>query len=201
MSIITAVAGSRAAVGALSFAAVGALALASGGYFATSWGWATLTFAAVAIASLQLSARTRLMPLELAALGALAGVSAWIALATVWSESLPLSLVELERSFVPLAALAAALLVARRETAPALALGVLSAAVVLAAWGLVADVSRPLGYANALAAVCAVGIVLAAGAAVEWRKPPVVAACSGAVILFAACIERSESRAAWLALA
>ena len=48
MSIITAVAGSRAAVGALSFAAVGALALASGGYFATSWGWATLAFAAAA---------------------------------------------------------------------------------------------------------------------------------------------------------
>jgi hypothetical protein len=193
--------GTAGAVAFLSCAAVGGLAFADGGYFATSWGWATLAFAAVAIVSVQLRTETRLVPLELAAVCALAGTTVWIALSAAWSKSVPVTVAELERSFVPLTALAAALLVARRATASSLALGVLGAAIGLGIWGLAADTGRPLGYANALAALCAMGILLAAGAALEWRRPLVLAICVGALLVFVGVIERSQSRAAWLALA
>jgi O-antigen ligase len=192
--------GTHALPGVFAFAAVSSLAAAEGGYFPTSWGWATFVLASVCIAVLLLRRRVALGPLEVVSLAALAGLTAWIMLSLLWTESVPLTILEAERSLVPLAGLAAALFVCRRTAAPALAAGVFAAAVALALVALLAGVDEPLGYANALALVCVIGTVLAVGWALGRRDRVSFAAVPSAV-LFLVVIERTDSRAAWLALA
>jgi hypothetical protein len=120
-----------------------------------------------------------------------------------------LTALEPQRTLVALAALAAALLWVERALVPALLAGVLGGCLVLCAWNLAARGgagegsgadAAPVGYANGLALLAAVALLLAAGLALEARPAPRVA-------LLACCapplgvLWLSESRGAWLALA
>ena len=149
-----------------AFGSVLGLAAASGGYFPQSWGWAALALAWVAALALLVGSPQRPSRLELAFLGGLLAFAAWSGLSAVWSQSVPATVLEVERDAVYLAGLAAALVLARRGLED----GVLAAAVVVCAWNLVwrihgydasvpgAD-AEPIGYANGLGLLAAIALV------------------------------------------
>jgi O-antigen ligase len=141
----------------------------------SSWGWAALALAGVLAAALLVRAEVRLSRLELSFLGLLAGLAGWVALSALWSESVPQTVLEVERVLVYVAAAAAILLAGRRASARSIADGVLAASVAVAAVNLVlratgaADASvpggraEPVGYENGLAILLVLGVVLALG--------------------------------------
>jgi O-antigen ligase len=118
---------------------------------------------------------------------------------------------ELERSLVYLAALAAALLLLDRDRVAALLAGVLVASVAVALAALVLGppddpaegegISEPIGYANGLGIFCVLGLLLAVGFALgPWSRGARAAAALAAAPLGVA-IALSGSRGAWVALA
>jgi hypothetical protein len=151
----------------LAFGSVVGLGAAGGGWSATVWGWAALVLCGVSAAALIVDPR-RPSPPELALLAGLALLTAWTGLSTIWSASVPSSVLEVERDLVYVAGAAAALLVGGDELED----GVLGACVVLCAWNLVTQVhgydasipgadAEPIGYANGLGLVAAIGTLLA----------------------------------------
>jgi len=108
---------------ALTSITIAWLAASRGGYFPTSWGWAALALAWMAALGLLLR-QTRLGGREAAAVGALLLFVGWIALSTMWSQSTPGTVLEVERALVYVAGLLAALLVASRRSVPNLLAGV-----------------------------------------------------------------------------
>jgi len=68
--------------------------------------------------------QTRLGGREAAAVGALLLFVGWIALSTMWSQSIPGTVLEVERALVYVAGLLAVLLVASRRSVPNLLAGV-----------------------------------------------------------------------------
>jgi hypothetical protein len=158
---------------------VGLVARSNGGWFPTTWGWAAICLLFVVAAALILLPAAPLGLLDWAFLGGLAGLMVWTALSWIWSESGPLTALEIERSIVYVGGAFALLLVARRESI-ATALGALLAvAVVLCAHALAtrfvpdritwtnssvgARLAGVFGYQNALGIVAALGLLLAAG--------------------------------------
>ncbi|MGZ4353264.1 MAG: hypothetical protein ACXVZ4_06945, partial [Gaiellaceae bacterium] len=139
----------------LAFGSVLGLAAASGGYFPQSWGWAALALAWVAALAHLVGSPRRPSRLELGFLGGLLAFAAWTGLSAAWSQSVPATVLEVERDAVYLAGVAAALVLARRGIED----GVLAAAVVVCAWNLVTRVhgydhsvpgagAEPIRYAN-----------------------------------------------------
>jgi hypothetical protein len=165
--------------------AVGGLAAADGGFFPQSWGWASLGLAWAAAAALLLRRRVELGVPALAMLGLLAALAGWTLLSVVWSESVPLSALEAERTLLYVIGLGAFLLLGASPAA------VIAATVAIGIWNLVAGDAEPLGYANGLALLAVLGLVLA-----MHRPRFLVAALVLLPVFFL-----SGSRGAWLALA
>jgi O-antigen ligase/polysaccharide polymerase Wzy-like membrane protein len=201
--------------------AVAILGLAGGGYSAPTWGWSTLALVGAAIAALIAFGKPQPSRLEYILVGALTGLSAWALLSTAWSQDVAQSVLEAERSLLYVAAAVAVLLVARRASVPYLLGGLLVAVAVVCGYALslrlfpesldsggvpltsdpeaAFKLAQPLGYANALGALAAIGLVLslllAARAATEAAVP---AAASSP--LFAVTLYLTFGRGAWLAL-
>ena len=199
-----------AAPAALALLAVGGLGAADGGYRPAAWGWATLAFLWAALAALLLRPRVELSRREAAAIVLLAALVAWTALSALWSWSVPLSLLDAHRSLLYLAGLAALLLVGTRASAGWLAGAVLLATAAVATANLAhrlrgtgplaGEESLPIGYANGLGLLGAIGVVLGVGLAWGARRPAALAAAAAAVPA-AAVLLLSGSRGAWLAAA
>jgi tetratricopeptide (TPR) repeat protein len=203
-------------VGAGAFAAVTATAAFNGAYFPTSWGWAAIVFAWTAAVLAVVRSHVRLSRLELTFLGGLWGLTAWTALATLWTDSVTATVPEIEHTLVYATGLTACLLAVRRRTVHFLVGGVLCGIVVICSYSLtarlfperfaVADevavnrLQQPLGYWNGLGAFAAIGIVLAAGAAARARPTLVRALAGGALPILAATLYFTYSRGAWIAL-
>ena len=102
------------------------MAAAGGGYFPTAWGWAALAFLVVAGAALVVPERAGLGALDRLFLGALGGLAGWTALSILWSQSVPSSIAEVERSLVYVAGVLAVLLVVGRTSAQRLMAGTLA---------------------------------------------------------------------------
>jgi hypothetical protein len=165
--------------------AVGGLAAADGGFFPQSWGWASLGLAWAVAAALLLRRRIELGRPALAMLGLLAALAGWTLLSVLWSESVPLTALEAERTLLYVIAFAAFLLLGASPAA------VVVAATAVGVWNLVAGDAEPVGYANGLALLAVMGLVLAT------HRPRFLVA--GAVLL--PVLVLSGSRGAWLALA
>ncbi|HEY3183085.1 MAG TPA: O-antigen ligase family protein [Gaiellaceae bacterium] len=173
--------------GLISFGAVGGLAVANGGFFPQSWGPAVVALSWAAVLLLVLD-RSPAFPQRGELLLALAcAIVGWTALTAWWSESVTSSLLEAERALVVVAA-ALALLLARDRTW--MLRGVVAAAALTAAWNLVAGGAEPVGYANGIGALTAIGVPLALRERATW---PALAVLVPALVL-------SHSRGAWLAL-
>jgi O-antigen ligase len=173
-------------------------ARADGGYTPVSLGAATVTLAAFALA-VALSREVRIGRLELITGSAFSLLAAWTAISLAWTSSVPLTVVELERALFVLACFIAAVAAARASSARTLPAAVFAFALLLALDALVSGVDVPLGYANALALFCVVGVLLAVGWALE-RRDTVALAALPALVVFLLVIVRTDSRGAWLAL-
>ncbi len=138
---------------------------------------------------------------------AIAAITAWTALTAVWSGSPGNSLDEAERTLMYLCAVVA--FVAARN---GLVVGTISGATIVAAWALVARVTvsqpidptegklliGPIGYANALGALAAMGATGAVIAAVHSRGSMRIA-LAACLIPLGLALALTNSRGAWLA--
>ena len=193
-------------------AAVVGLGTADGGYFPSAWGLATLGFAVVAVTVLVVADVRRPGPRELAFIGALALFAGWAAISALWSPGAGTPVLEAERGVLYVAAAAAAiLLLALPAAAPALLGGVLAGTVCLSLYGLATrlfpgrvggayepgeyQLAEPVGYANALAILAVIGILLALGLGAHGTVG-VRAACAASLVVLLPTLYFTVSRGA-----
>jgi hypothetical protein len=148
--------------GLAAFLLVAGLAVDDGGFHALSWDRALLGLALVVLVT---GARRASRAGGIVVCAAVA-LAAWTALSYLWSESPPVALDEAQRVTLYAVVVAVVVLVAPRVPA----WSVVGGATVAACWNLVTRAngighstgagSEPVGYANALALLCVLGIVL-----------------------------------------
>ena len=183
------------------------LAFREGGYDEASVWWAA-TVALLAAAGLAFLYRP-VVPtrLELVAVLALAALAGWAALSALWSPDPDASLLEAQRTFLYVAALAAALVVRG-----ALLAGTLAGIGIVCAYALGERLlngppsppdpfegtllHEPLGYANALGGLAAIGLAAGVAFLLDARLRPVGLA---AVALFLPTLALTGSRGGWVA--
>jgi hypothetical protein len=162
----------------------GLLAADQGGFYPRTWPWAALAFGAVAALTLLATPGLRIPRSGIVLVGGLGLLCAWTAISAQWSLEPSSSLREAERTLVYVAAALALVLLAAAVGATPLLLGLATAAVATACYSLVERavrgphlvdqqaslLERPLGYANALGALCAIGLVVVLTLAVRARS-------------------------------
>jgi len=200
---------------------VAALAADGGGFDPTSWGWSAVALLLVAAGSLALGGR-RLAPVEWALPATLAALAGWVWLSLAWSSDFSQTVQEGERMLLYVAAPAALLLLGSRSRVEGLLASLAVAITAICAYALAVRtlapgrgayqvlstdpqasfrLSRPLGYANALAIFAVMGILLALGFALRGRTVLIRALGSGALVVLAPTLYFTYGRGAWLALA
>jgi hypothetical protein len=205
--------------GLLAGALVLVLGFDEGGFASASWVWSVVPLALVAGALLAgLAARPS--PMELWFLAVLAGLLVWTLVSSIWSLDPTGSVLDGERLLLYVSAAAAFVLLARTGSRPGLLVGVLAAVAVLCIAGLadaavgndpigvVTDdpgsddrLAEPVGYANGMAVLAAMGTLLAVGLALPAPSRGLRAVCLALVPLFVATLYLTFSRGGWLALA
>ena len=201
----------------LSAALIVVLGFGEGGYAPSSWVWAAALLVVVAVALVR-GRPTRPAPLELAFLGALVGLLVWSLLSAWWSLDPTGSILEGQRLLLYLATAAALVLVGGRGSRDAMLLGTLTGVGALCLAGL-ADVvvvgdpvgaftpdpgsedrlAEPVGYANGLAVIAAIGALLSLGLAIA-AAGAVRIAFLVAIPFFVLTLYLTYSRGGWLAL-
>ena len=166
----------RIDLAAFATAAAGVVLLASdqGGFFPHTWPWAALAFAAVAALILVGTMPLRVTVTQLVLVAGLAAITAWTALSPIWSSEPGTSLQEAVRTPIYVAAALAFVALVGAGGRAGLLVGVACATTGVAAYSL-ADralhgihqgdqqgglLEFPLGYANALGVLSAIGLVL-----------------------------------------
>jgi O-Antigen ligase len=209
--------GAAVAATLVAFGPVVGLAGAQGGFFPSAWGWATLPLLWVVAVALALRQRVRLSGAELAFIGLVAAVAAWILLSAAWSVAPAASILESQRGLVYVAAIAAALVVARSRYVGQVLGGVLAAIAGIAAFSLATRIfpdrvgvfeaktvyrlAQPIGYWNGLAIFCGMGALLALGFAARARTVLARAAGAAALVLLMPTLYFTFGRGPWIALA
>lgn len=185
-----------------AFALVAALAFDEGGYAPTAWGWSSVVlFAVLAV----LVARGVGLPRRpaLVLVGALAALAAWAAASIAWSSHVSASILDVQRTLVYVGAAAVFVLA---PPGPALGAGVLAAVTLVSAYGL-ADFEEgqrliePIGYANGMAILAVIGLLLAVGFAARAARTSAAAVAAATVPTLTATLYFTYGRGAWLALA
>jgi hypothetical protein len=193
------------------------LAFASGGYFPSEWGLLLLAFALVLLGAAVGGERVALGRLDAILLAALAALAGWQLLSTAWSPGADGPVLEAERTLVYLTAVAALLLMLRRELVSPLLVG-LAAGIVFETGVALGDrllagelgdpadpvsgirLDDPIGYANAVGILVVLGGLLTA--ALALRAPPYAAAAAGAALVpLASALAFTFSRGALVGLA
>ncbi|HET7450072.1 MAG TPA: O-antigen ligase family protein [Gaiellaceae bacterium] len=205
----------RYAVAVVPLVLVPALGADQGGFMPDAWVWsATLAAWAAAVGLVLDPAGGRLRrgfwwPLLAAAL------LMWTAVSAVWSVEPSQSLLEARRTLVYAAVALALVALVRRGSTPALLVATHLAIAGLVLYALVRYLfgprpflefeghllTEPLGYANAVGILAALGLVLSVAAAATAGSAPVRAAWAAACPLLALSLQLSGSNASWLALA
>jgi O-antigen ligase len=194
---------------------VGGVAFDNGGFDATTWGWSTLVPLIVVGVALAEGAARRPGKLALGFLGLLAALTVWTFGSVAWSDDVSQSVLDGERLLVYLAAVAALLVLERRQV-EGLLWGLLAAITLVCAWALwlrafggagsydiavspgsTRRLAAPLGYSNGLGVFAAIGVLLAGGLSVRLRS--VTAAAP--LLVLVPTLYFTYSRGAWLALA
>lgn len=201
----------------LAFAPVLGLAAAQGGYFPTSWGWASVPLLWAVAVALILRDKVRLGTGERILLAALAVLTGWIALSSLWSVAPAQSVLELERGLVYVAVVSAVLMLSRGRSARYVLGGLLAAISLIATFSLltrlvpdrigvfdrtaVYRLAQPIGYWNGLGIFAAMGALIALGCAARARTLPARAASAGALVILLPTLYFTFGRGAWFALA
>jgi O-antigen ligase len=204
--------------GFLSFLVVALLGFDQGGYSPPSWVWSAALLVVTAVALLVGRPAQPSRP-ELLFLAALAGLLVWTLLSSAWSLDGTASVLEAERALLYLATVTALLVLSGAATRGALLAGALAAVVLLCLAGL-ADVlvgndpigpvsadpnsplrlAEPLGYANAVAVLAAMGALLGLGLGASSELVAARALCLALPPLLLATLYFTYGRGAWLAL-
>jgi tetratricopeptide (TPR) repeat protein len=197
------------------FTLVATLGFDSGGYAATAWGWSAIALFAV-LAVLIARGTGRPGRAALVFVSALAAVAVWIAASLLWSSHVSATVLEVQRALLYVGAAALFVLAG---SATGLLAGVHGAATLLCGYGLAnwllgnpevpatADpqaaerLSEPIGYANGVAILAAMGLLLSVGFAARASRTPAAAGAAATAPLFAATLYFTFGRGAWLALA
>ena len=200
----------RAELAAFLVTGVGTILVASdqGGFFSRSWPWAGIYFAAVGAFALLAPVELRVNGAALVLISATGALSGWTALSWFWSSEPATSLHEALRTPIYLAAAVAFVTLAAAGGSRGLLAGVAAGSTAIAAYSLVDRVvngphladrqsrllEAPIGYANALGALCAIGlvVVVALGVTTRKRAPAALCAVSAAVLLTALALTNSR---------
>jgi O-antigen ligase len=197
------------------FVLLATLAFADGGVLPRTWRLATLAVLALATAALAVRESIAVTRLEWWVLASFAAVAAWTATSAAWSSRPVASLLQAERVVLYGAAMLALLLLVEQATLPHVLVGALAAISAVTAYGLIRYavapppldpyegrlLFQPIGYANSLGLVVAIGILLALGVAAWAQRGWQRAAALGVVVLLAPALALTSSRGAWVALA
>jgi hypothetical protein len=196
-------------------ALVVALALDQGGFDPSAWVWSGALAAWAAATAVVATRDLHLSRSAWTWLASACALLAWTALSWLWSDSRAQTVLELRRTTVYAAAVLALVALARRGGARQLLALTHAAIVVVVVYSLTRyltetrppDVfegrllAQPLGYANALAALAALGIVLGVGLAAHANTRGTRAAIAATVPVLAATLPLTQSRGAAVALA
>jgi hypothetical protein len=162
------------------FALTAGLAFDGGGFSPVAVDRALLGASALGLLVVVLVRGERPGRLASALLAALVLLMAWTAASWLWSDSPPIALQEAQRAAVYLAVAIAVVLAGRRVALPWICGGVAAGATVVALWNLsvrlapdwlgrsalrtdIGQLADPVGYANSLALLAALGLVLTLG--------------------------------------
>jgi O-antigen ligase len=193
--------------GVAAFLAIVGFAFFSGGYFPRSWGVGAALLAAVAAAAIYRG--LTIGRLDRAYAFGIVAVLILTAISLSWTESVTLTMLELERTLVYAVFVGAAVILVRRSAELVWAL--VGATTAVASWAITehllldrdidefqgALLTGSLGYANALAAISAMGSVAAASCSVNGRRSWIWAAAAQ-VLLAAVALSGSRGGAvAW----
>ena len=176
--VVTRLGGPVGAVAA--FALTVGLAFDGGGFDLVSVDRALVGLAAAALLLVVLVGGSRPGPLSSVLLGALGLLTAWTAASWLWSDSPPVALDEAQRTAAYLAAALLVVFAGRRVPAEWLAGGIAAGATVAVGWNLflrlapdwagreplrsdIGQLADPVGYANSIALLAALALVLALG--------------------------------------
>jgi O-antigen ligase len=198
---------------AVAAAATVLIAADQGSYFEHSWPWVGIALAATGALALLAPVDVRVGRASGVLIAATVGISLWTLVSWFWSAEPPNTLDEALRSPIYIAAAVTFVVLAGMEGALGLACGVAAGTTGIAAYALLDQaltggdpqttlLASPLGYANALGALCAIG--LAVVAVLTWqRRRNVLVAAAGAVaaVLLVVALALTSSRGSWAALA
>lgn len=186
------------------------LASDQGGFFPHTWPWAGLGFAAVGALALGTTWPLRATRAQIVLVAGLAALAAWTALSAVWSSEPTTSLQEAVRTPVYAAAALAFVTLAAAGGARSSLVGVSCSTTGIAAYSLAdravhgihpsdvqgALLEYPLGYANALGVLCAIGLVVTIALGLGARRQRPAAAIlfvPAAAVLTVALVRTSSS--------
>ena len=206
------------AAGVAAFAATAGLVFDAGGFHAVSWNRALVLLAVAALGLLLLAPVERPGRPVLATAGALGLLTAWTAASWLWSLAPPAALDEAQRVAVYFAAAAVVAVAGRRAPLPWLAGGVAAGIVPASCWNLalrlapdwagrprsnadIGSLADPVGYANGLALLDVVAIVLLLGFAVAGRPRRLRPLAAALLVPVAADLAPLQSSGALAALA
>lgn len=189
------------------------LAFDSGGFFAPSWGWASLELLAVLVVALALWDGLELATADLVGWALVASFALLILASGLWSVDLTKTMLSAERSAVYAIGFLAALLVVRRAAVRAFLAGIALTTVVVAlatlstnyfpgTFGAQNDplargqVYLPVGYWNGLGCMMAIGIVLLLGVAIDVEpRKRILCGIAAAIDLWAMVLTQSRGTA------
>jgi O-antigen ligase len=146
-------------------------------------------------------------------MAAAVGISLWTLISWFWSAEPSNTLDEALRAPIYIAAAVTFVVLAGMGGALGIACGVAAGTTGIAAYALWDRVlngpgtqttllAAPLGYANALGALCAIGLGVVAVLAWRGRRQPLVVAAGGvAAVLLAVALALTHSRGSWVAVA
>lgn len=200
----------------LGAAIVGGVAASDGGYFPDVCAWASLGLLWFALLALVLRTDVSFGAPSLLLAGGLVLFLGWSALSLLWSRSVTLTMLDVQKLLVYVGIVPAALLVVTRRSVPQLLAGVLSGVTLVSAYALATRLfperlgsfdplsgyrlTTPLGYWNALGIFSGLGVVLALGFAARAARPSSRALSAAALPLLMATFFFTFSRGAWIAL-
>jgi len=196
---------------------VAAVSASNGGYAATSWGWATIALAWVAVLALVLRPDVSLGWLELVTALAYAAFVVWSLASALWSDDAGASLLSAERALLYATAFTAVVLVVRARAYGALVTGVWAGATLVRGYGVLTRLypdrfptgdavagrrlAEPVGYWNSLGLLASIGILVAVGLAASTRSRMVGGAAAASMVPLALALYFTYSRGSLLALA
>jgi hypothetical protein len=199
----------------LGAVAVVGLGAANGGYFATSWSWPILAFAAIVLWAANGRERERATGTEPAFVAGLLALAIWFAVSSLWGVSSS-ALGQTFRVLVYAAGAAAALGLVRQASVRALLAGTLTGTSAIALYALgtrlfpdrigsfnsvaVYRLSAPLGYWNALGLLCVIGLLLSLALTTSAPSPARAAAAALPAPVLLLTLYFTFSRGSWISL-